>query len=127
MNDAFRSNSFSQHKAGSKSKIHANDSSLSVLGKVAYFGALVIVLIFAIPHGTVEPWAKGALVVAISVLGILRVADGLFAGSFRMAEWRLLLPMIGIAVLAGLQLIPGSSGSPLSADSYETQSFILVF
>jgi len=100
---------------------------LSVLGRVAYIGALAVILTAAIPQGTIEPWQKGAFVVAISILGILRVADGLVNTGFRIAEPRLLLPVIGIIGLAAIQLVPISADAQMSLDTYQTQSFILVF
>lgn len=127
MNDTAPPISFGRSQTGSRRRTVVEVASLSVLGRIAYFGALMAIVVFAIPHGTFEPWLKGALVVAISLLGLFRVADGLFAGNYRIAEPRLLLPMAGIVLLAVIQLIPWLSGSPLTMDSYQTESFIPVF
>lgn len=98
-----------------------------IAGSIAYGGTIVLIFLAAIPFGTVEPWHKGLVVVAVSCLGLLRVADGLFRGSFRLAEPMLLLPLTGIIGLALVQLIPVADGRPSTLDPYATRSFILVF
>lgn len=97
------------------------------LGKAAYYGALLAVLIFAIPYGTVEPWHKGVLVATISLLGGLRVVDGISRNAFRVAEPLLLFPMVGVLVLAAVQVAPVPFGEgAISRDPYETKVFMLV-
>ena len=99
----------------------------SILGRIAYFGTFLAIFATAIPEGTTEPWHKGVFVVSISVFAMLRVADGLVNSEFGIVEPRLLLPLIGILILAMAQLLPISAGHPVSLDPYQTQSFIVVF
>ena len=125
--DPMRSRSSSRARTPHIKVVADNRTSFSMLGRIAYFGTLMAIAVSAIPHGTVEPRHKGFLVVSISVLGILRVLDGLLNSDNRVAEWRLIAPMVGVIAIAFIQLLPILGGSPLSLEPYNTRSFILVF
>lgn len=98
------------------------------LGRTAFYGALLTVLIFAIPYGTVEPRFKSAFAFVTAILGVIRLADKMLRGDLRVSEVRLMWPMIGVIVLAAIQIVPLPFGDAVSSlDGYETESFILVF
>src|ERR1041384_3490154 len=94
------------------------------------FGALLgLIVIAAIPYGTVEPWWKAAFVCAVFVIFIV----ALVSGSFRIEGGSILLPMLALAVLAfvqtislGLLEVAGFSvWNTISADPYQTRFFSL--
>ena len=101
----------------------------SVVEKII-FGALPgLIVVAAIPYGTVEPWWKAAFVCA--VFAIFSVA--LVSGSFRIQGGAILLPMLALAVLAFVQTLSFGSlevagfsvWNTISADPYQTRFFVL--
>jgi O-antigen ligase len=100
----------------------------------AVFGALVgLIVIAAIPYGTVEPWWKAAFVCAVFALCIVAIVECLASGANRIAGGAVLLPMLAFSVLALAQTLSlGSSeiaGVPIwntiSADPFQTRFFAL--
>jgi O-antigen ligase len=99
-----------------------------VLNGAAFYALLLAILTFAIPYGTVQPWHRALFVAAVGVIAGLRIAGNVAAGQFRLAEPRLLLPLIGVLCLAAIQLISPLGTNVLgTADPYETKTFIAVF
>ena len=99
-----------------------------VMNGAAFNALLLAILTFAIPYGTVQPWHRALFVVVVSVIAGMRIAGNVVAGQFRLAEPRLLLPLIGVLCLAAIQLIaPVGTNVPGTADPYETKTFITVF
>jgi len=106
----------------------------NVLSK-SVFGALVgLIVIAAIPYGTVEPWWKAAFVCAVFALCLVAIVEHLLSGVTRIAGGSVLLPMLALSVLAFAQTISlGSSGElanvaisgAISADPFQTRFFAL--
>lgn len=101
----------------------------SVVEKII-FGALPgLIVIAAIPYGTVEPWWKAAFVCAVFALFIV----ALVSGSFRIEGGAILLPVLALAVLAfaqtlslgSLEVAGFSVWNTISADPYQTRFFAL--
>jgi O-antigen ligase len=123
---AIRAKSFEIGTAGAD-KHSEPISASSYFELLAFYGILITIVLFAIPYGTVEVWHKSLLVLMISVLGGLRVIDGILKGSFRIAESLLLLPLVGILGLAVVQIVPWpGAASAISLDPYETKTFIFI-
>lgn len=103
-------------------------SASSALGAISFYGLLAVILLSAIPYGAVETWHKSLLIVLVMVLAGLRIVDNALHRAFKVTHWTLLLPLVGILALAFVQVVqwPEVSG-PISADPYETKSFILIF
>ena len=96
----------------------------------AIFGALAaLIVIAAIPYGTVEPWWKAAFVCAVFAIFIV----ALVSGSFRIQGGAILLPVLSLAVLAFIQTLSLGSlevagfsvWNTISADPYQTHFFAL--
>jgi O-antigen ligase len=105
-------------------------SSVSSVVNKTIFGALPgLIVITAIPYGTVEPWWKAAFVCAVFALSIV----ALVSGSFRIEGGAILLPMLALAVLAFVQTLSLGSlevaglsvWNTISADPYQTRFFAL--
>ena len=98
------------------------------------FAALVgLIVIAAIPYGTVEPWWKAAFVCAVFAICIVAIVESLISGSTRVGERSVLLPMLAVSALAFAQTIPIGSDqignlpvwNAISADPYQTRFFVL--
>ena len=99
------------------------------------FGALVgLLIVTAIPYGTVEPWWKAAFVCAAFGLCILAIIEMLISGATQISGKSVLLPMVALSALAFLQTLSlGSLNSEpgfqvwntISADPYQTRFFVL--
>ena len=95
----------------------------------AVFAALVgLIVIAAIPYGTVEPWWKAAFVCAVFAICIVAIVEMLVAGARRVEGSAVLLPMLALSALAFLQTLGiGSSNvwSAISADPFQSRFFAL--
>lgn len=108
--------------------------SVSSVANKLVFGALVgLIVIAAIPYGTVEPWWKAAFVCAVFAICIVAVIEGLVSGSFEIYGGSILLPMLALSVLAFVQTLSLGSRevatltiwNTISADPYQTRFFVL--
>ena len=95
----------------------------------AVFAALVgLIVIAAIPYGTVEPWWKAAFVCAVFAICIVAIIEMLVAGATRVEGSAVLLPMLALSALAFIQTLSiGSSDvwSAISADPFQSRFFAL--
>jgi O-antigen ligase len=95
----------------------------------AIFGALVgLIVIAAIPYGTVEPWWKAAFVCAVFAICIVAIVESLLSGANRIEGGWVLLPILALSILAFVQTISlGSSDvwNAISADPFQTRFFAL--
>ena len=104
----------------------------------AVFGALIgLIVIAAMPYGTVEPWWKAAFVCAVFAICIGAIVESLIRGNTRIAGASLLLPMLALSAFAFVQTlsIGASKEDPaltnlsiwnaISADPFQTRFFVL--
>ena len=95
----------------------------------AVFGVLVgLIVIAAIPYGTVEPWWKAAFVCAVFAICIVAIMEMLVAGARRVEGSAVLLPMLALSALAFVQTLSiGASDvwSAISADPFQSRFFAL--
>jgi O-antigen ligase len=106
-----------------------------ICGKVIFVSLLGLIVLTAIPYGTVEPWWKAAFVCVVFTLAILGTIEGLLSGSWSTRGWELLVPLFATAAFSFLQTVPfgthavpsiqHTSGNAISADPYETRFFTL--
>jgi O-antigen ligase len=105
------------------------DAGKSVVTKTIFGALLGLIVLAAIPYGTVEPWWKAAFVCAVFVIFIA----ALVSGSFKIQGAAILLPMLVLAVLAlvqtlslgSLEVAGFSVWNTISADPYQTRFFAL--
>ena len=89
---------------------------------------LVLLVIAAVPYGTVEPWWKAAFVCAVFAVGILAIIDKLAIDGPS-----ILLPMLALSALAFVQTLSFGSQevagikvwNAISADPFQTRFFAL--
>ena len=101
-----------------------------VIRSFIFVALLVLLVIAAIPYGTVEPWWKAAFVCAVFAICILAIIDSV---SLEFANGSILLPMLALSALAFVQTISAGSEqvagitirNTISADPFETRFFAL--
>jgi len=98
------------------------------LNKLIFATLLVLLVVAAIPYGTVEAWWKAAFVCAVFAICILAIIDGLVIKGAP-----ILLPMLALSVLAFVQTVSIGSQqvagitvwNTISADPSQTRFFVL--
>ena len=101
-----------------------------VIRGVIFTALLALIVIAAIPYGTVEPWWKAAFVCAVFGICILSIGDG---GSLEFLNGSILVPMLALSALAFVQTIAFGSEqvagvtirNRISADPFQTRFFAL--
>ena len=63
----------------------------SLLSAIIFYTLLTLILLVAVPYGTVEPWWEGAFECAMFFLGLLWVTHGLWSGSWAVGNARVYL------------------------------------
>ena len=92
------------------------------------FGSLVgLIVIAAIPYGTVEPWWKAAFACAVFAICIVAIIEMMVSGSHRITGGSVLLPMLALTALAFVQTLSFGSDTwnAISADPFQTRFFAL--
>jgi len=108
------------------------------LDKTVFSGLLVLLVLSAVPYGTVEPWWKAAFVCAVFLICIVAIVETLVSGECTIGGSRaILLSMIALSGLALVQTINIRSNdadptvattgawNAISADPYQTRFFVL--
>ncbi len=101
-----------------------------------FFSLLALIVITAVPYGTVEAWWKAFFVCLVFVLAIFWIIESYLSRCLFGDAWSLVLPIAALAVFSLLQTVALSSGpSPagvsvstwnaISVDPYQTRFFVL--
>jgi len=101
-----------------------------LLNNTIFAAFVALIVVAAIPYGTVEPWWKAAFVCAVFVIFIVGLVHSLFK---EIALPSILLPMLALSALAYLQTLSLgarteaslSVWNTISADPYQTRFFAL--
>ncbi|HEX6189429.1 MAG TPA: O-antigen ligase family protein [Pyrinomonadaceae bacterium] len=84
-----------------------------LLSASIFYSLLAIIVLVAVPYGSVEPWWRSAFQVAVFLLGAIAFVDFLFTRESRIARYSFLLPLLALVVFGLIQTIPfGSYYSP---------------
>src|SRR5438067_1832523 len=105
------------------------------LGLAIFYSLLALILLVAIPYGTVEPWWEALFECAVFALGAVWIIEGALSRKWLVREHRIFLPILLLILYAFVQtlpLFPGNSTSinlklwsAISADPYETRLSVL--
>ncbi len=102
------------------------------LGRVIFVSLLVVVVLAAIPYGTVEPWWIAIFECLIFLLAMLVVIDGFIGKSWQFGHLTLAAPLVILILFILFQSFSpfsatGSSNlkSALSADPYTSRLFAI--
>jgi O-antigen ligase len=106
-----------------------------VLGAVIFYSLLALILLVAIPYGTVEPWWEALFECVVFALGALWSVEGMFSREWITKGHRIFLPLLLLVIYAFVQTLPMLGGSStvvgikvwssISADPYETRLSVL--
>lgn len=102
------------------------------LETVIFSSLLILMVLVAIPYGTVEPWWNSAFECCVFVLSALSVLHYFLTGSPRIGPLSVILPLLALALFSFFQSLAmfkatEELASPvwraISADPYETRRF----
>jgi O-antigen ligase len=106
-----------------------------VLGAVIFYTLLALIVLVAIPYGTVEPWWEALFECMVFALGALWSVEVVFSREWITKGHRIFLPLLLLILYACVQtlLILGGTStvaglkvwSAISADPYETRLSVL--
>jgi len=104
-----------------------------LLNKLVFGALIALIVLTAIPYGTVEPWWKAAFVCGVFAICIFAFIESLITGKIEIRGKSVLLPMLALSALAFLQTLSlGASTegtlqvwNTISADPYQTRFFTL--
>jgi O-antigen ligase len=107
-----------------------------ILSATIFFSVLGLIVITAIPYGTVEAWWKAFFVCAVFVLAILWIIESYLSERLFDDAWPLVLPVAAFALYSFLQTVSFRSGAlpagvgsstwnAISVDPYQTRFFVL--
>jgi putative inorganic carbon (HCO3(-)) transporter len=94
---------------------------------------LALIVILPIPYGSVQAWWIALFEFVVFITTILWISGEVFSGSWFVKEHRVLIPLVAVALLAFVQIVPLSLSSAgiggvevartISADPFETKQF----
>lgn len=95
---------------------------LNLLDWFIFASLLVLIVLVAVPFGTVEAWWISMYECAIFGLGALWVLEGLVGGSWNVRERGVIAPIVAMTLFVFLQsLTLANSDGVISADPFETR------
>ncbi|HEV2884563.1 MAG TPA: O-antigen ligase family protein [Pyrinomonadaceae bacterium] len=83
----------------SRSKAHRLD-------RIIFYGLLAFIALSAVPYGTVELWWQALFELAVFTLAALWLVEGFLSGSYQWSTYRILPPLVALAVFGLVQTIP---------------------
>jgi len=78
---------------------------ISLLDGSIFYGLIAVIVLTAIPYGTVDAWSQALFECAMFFLTLLWIVHGFIQGSWRIGNLRLLAPLIGLVLLAAVQSV----------------------
>jgi len=104
-----------------------------LLSKLIFVALVVLIVVTAIPYGTVEAWWKAAFICAVFGISIVALIETLTKRVERIEGASILLPMLALSLLAFLQTVSLGARTEadlqvwntISADPYQTRFFAL--
>ncbi|HKR60268.1 MAG TPA: O-antigen ligase family protein [Pyrinomonadaceae bacterium] len=113
--------------------LRATERIARLLNQFLFASLLTVIIIAAIPYGTVEPWWKAAFVCLVFSLWILGTIEDLLSPLRKGLDKWLFMPLFALVAFALLQsfplgvrshpAIPQQVWNAISADPYQTQFF----
>jgi O-antigen ligase len=107
-----------------------------VLSATIFFSLLGLMVVTAVPYGTVEAWWKAFFVCAVFVLAILWVIESYLSERLFGDAWPLVFPVAALALFSFFQTVAFNAGAApaaiglstwnaISVDPYQTRFFVL--
>ncbi len=103
----------------SEQKIPDGEKLAGLLGRAIFYGALLLIVLAAVPYGSAEFWWTSFFEVGVFAVTALWAVEALVGGGFHWRRWLwLVIPAAVLIVFSFLQ-------TTFSADPFETYSFAL--
>ncbi|MGB9179926.1 MAG: O-antigen ligase family protein [Pyrinomonadaceae bacterium] len=105
-----------------------------LISRAIFSATLALIVLTAIPYGTVEVWWESLFECAAFALGVLWVFEGAWLGTWNVQGRRILFPLLALIAFALIQTISWRGAdvanvkglwTAVSADPYETWRFAL--
>jgi O-antigen ligase len=105
----------------------------SLLDHMVFGFLLILITLVAIPYGTVEVWWVAVYECVVFALGALWIIEGLLTGTRGLRQYRLIVPLLLLALFAFIQTVPWGAADTvatgldsgmwraISADPFETR------
>src|SRR6185503_1262956 len=88
--------SFSQTAVVERASVLSSTESggvILLLDRIVFYGLMTLMVLTAIPYGTVHPWSRAIFQCSVFALTLLWIVHGLLSGSWRVGNLRLILPI----------------------------------
>ncbi len=110
-------------------EIKLDSALIGTIDKIVFYALLSVIFLSAIPYGTVDAFYKSLVIFSVCVLAAIRNIRSAITGTFRLSEPVILLPLVGILLLAVIQTLPlpFTNRETISWDTYETKIFVVTF
>jgi O-antigen ligase len=105
------------------------------LNRIIFYTLLLLIILAAIPYGTVEPWWEAVFECVVFALGALWMIEGVLSRGWLFREHRIFLPILILILYALIQTLALGQGSAnptglklwraISADPFSTRLFVL--
>jgi len=79
-----------------------------------FYVLLAFIALSAVPYGTVEPWWQGLFELVVFALAALSLIEGFLSRSYKYSTYRILLPLVALALFGLIQTIPLGVDNDLS-------------
>ena len=97
----------------------------TLASRLIFVTLCVALVMTTLAYGTVHYWALAVFSLSAAAIVCLWAMDGIVLRSTQISVNPLQWPLVGIIVLASVQLLPLRSGVPLSLDPFSTRLFIV--
>ncbi len=95
------------------------ERSAKLLDRMVFFCLLALIILTAIPYGTVEPWWEALMQCITFALTATWIVEGLISGSWDINGRSLIVPLLALVMFAFLQTVPFGAGHPETGMSAE--------
>ncbi len=96
-----------------RSNVSLSQPAARLLDTGIFFALLALIALAAVPYGTVEPWWQALFECAVFGLAALWLIEGFLSGSYDCSAYRILLPLVALALFGLMQTIPIGGESDL--------------
>ena len=117
----------SNYRVGTLVRADVAAGAISISARAVFFYSLLgVVALTAVPYGAAEPWWKACFECAVFLIASAAVIHRVVRADYERQKLRMFLPFIGLVLYALFQTIPlKANGEAISADGFETRSFIV--
>jgi hypothetical protein len=83
--------------------VRGRTSTAALLGSVIFYGLLALMVLTAVPYGTVEPWWDALFQTVVFLFAVLWMVEGFLSKRWCLPEHRLFIPLLCLAAFVFLQ------------------------